>query len=588
MSDTYLTAAYKDREQVKALGARWDPTRKQWYVGEGRDLGPFAAWLSAGMQAPGPGGQTSAQTTALAAASSPTGTGLALVQNGIGLSQLLAGVAQAMAQAYKTGVWIRAEVVKADARKGTVYLELAERDSGGNPLAQARAMIWADTANQIVPAFERATGVVLGAGIKLLVRARPTAHPLYGLSLVIDAIDPAFTLGDLEARKREIRARLQREGLFDANRQLPQPWDYNAVLVIAPQGAAGLGDFQAEAQRLERFGICTFTIAHSRFQGEGAATEIRSALLAAMDAWRASGSSLPDAVVIIRGGGAVNDLAWLNDYDLARCICELGVPVITGIGHERDNTVLDEVANIRFDTPSKAIAGIEQVIAKRAMEARANFENVTRLALRSTQATRRSAEQADAAVRIGALRHLALAGQHASQMLTDVRLGASQAMRDASDRSTSCFFAVRQESLAQVGAVKQALPAMLTEVRSEARQTIRIARAQAGAEFAVVLDRSTRDARRAHERVDTALRDLASASSRLVVDARTGAEALLREIAGQGPEKTLGRGFAVVRTADGGTLTSAREAPSHALIEIEFHDGKVAARTADEQGSERP
>lgn len=307
-----------------------------------------------------------------------------------------------------------------------------------------------------------------------------------------------------------------------------------------------------------------------------------------MDAWRASGSPLPDAVVIIRGGGAVNDLAWLNDYDLSRCVCELGVPVLTGIGHERDNTLLDEVANIRFDTPSKAIAGIEQVIARRAAEARAHFENVTRLALLATQATRRSTEQADAAVRAGALRHLALPGQYAIQMLTDVRLGASQAVRDASDRSTSCFFAVRHESLAQVGAVKQSLPAMLTEVRSEARQTIRIARAQASAEFAGVLNRSMRDARRVQERVDTALGDIASASSRLVVDARTGAEALMREIAGQGPEEAPGLSFAVVRNADGDTLTSTRDAPGHESIEIEFHDGKIAARTADERGGKAP
>lgn len=219
MPDTYLTTAYKDREQVKALGARWDPVRKQWYVGEGRDLAPFATWLPTGLPVQASGAPTS-QATALTSASRPTGTGLAVAQTGIGLSQLLAGVAQAVAQAYKAGVWTRVEVVKADLQKGAVRLELAERDSGGNLLAQARAVIWADAANQIVPAFEQATGVVLGAGIKLLVRARPTAHALYGMSLVIDAIDPAFTLGDLEAKKREIRTRLQREGLFDAKRSL--------------------------------------------------------------------------------------------------------------------------------------------------------------------------------------------------------------------------------------------------------------------------------------------------------------------------------------------------------------------------------
>jgi len=585
MTETYLNSAYKDREQVKALGARWDAARKQWYVTSGRDLAPFAAWLPDG-ETPRPSPRS--QSNELSTAATSAGTNLALAQTGIPLSQLLAGVAQAVAQAYEIGVWTKVEVVKADARKGMVYLELAERDAGGTSLAQARGLIWADTANEIVPAFERATGVVLGAGIKLLVRAKPTAHPLYGMSLVIDAIDPDYTLGDLEARKREIRARLQREGLFDANRKLPQPWDYNAVLVIAPQGAAGLGDFQGEATLLKRFGICAFTYAHSRFQGEGAAAEIRRALLAAMDEWRATGSPLPDAVVILRGGGAVNDLAWLNDYDLARCICELEIPVLTGIGHERDNTVLDEVANIRFDTPSKVIAGIEQVIRRRVAEARASFETVTRLAAGITQTTRRAVEQAEAAVRAGASRNLALASENSARMMSDVRLGALKSVRDASDHSRESFLDVRHQAMSQLAEVRQAVPALLADVRAEARQAVRTARVQSDSNMSAVLERSALGARHAHQTIDMAFRDVAAASRRIVGDAATGSEALMREIAGQGPDKTLGRGFAVVRNADGTTLTSARGTPGEAAIEIQFYDGKVAARTADQSRGEHP
>ena len=224
MPETYLQTAYKDRERVKGLGARWDPARKQWYVPDGRDLAPFATWLPA------------EQHTALSTLQSTASTELALPTKGVSLSQLLAGVAQAVAQAYRAGEWVRVEVVKADVRRGHVYLELTERSPAGDALAQARAMIWADTANQIVPAFERATGVVLGAGIKLLLRAKPTFSAQYGLSLVVDAIDPDYTLGDLEAKKREIRARLQREGLTELNRSLPAIWDYNDIIVVAPAG----------------------------------------------------------------------------------------------------------------------------------------------------------------------------------------------------------------------------------------------------------------------------------------------------------------------------------------------------------------
>jgi exodeoxyribonuclease VII large subunit len=268
-------------------------------------------------------------------------------------------------QAYKVGVWVLLEVVELRANGGHIFMGVSERDSGGSVLAKTSAVIWQSTANSILPEFERATGANLAAGIKLLVRARPVFKPMHGFTLEIDAIDPQYTLGDLEARKREIRERLQAEGVFSVNKQLPAPWDFNAVLVVAPDGAAGLGDFQAEAKRLEKFGICRFVYAYSRFQGEGAAREIGDALQTAIASWHGEAGAKPDAVVIIRGGGAVNDLAWLNDYDLARLICDMSIPVFTGIGHERDSTILDEVANTKFDTPSKVISGIEQVIVKR-------------------------------------------------------------------------------------------------------------------------------------------------------------------------------------------------------------------------------
>ncbi len=159
MPETYLQTAFKDRERVKGLGARWDPARKQWYVPEGRDLAPFVSWLPAESR------------SALTSAAETTTTDLAMPAKGMSLSQLLAGVTQAVAQAFRAGEWVRVEVIKADIRRGHVYLELTERSPQGDALAQARGMIWADTANQIVPAFERATGVILGAGIKLLLRA---------------------------------------------------------------------------------------------------------------------------------------------------------------------------------------------------------------------------------------------------------------------------------------------------------------------------------------------------------------------------------------------------------------------------------
>jgi len=555
MPETYLQTAYKDRERVKSLGARWDPARRQWYVPDGRDLAPFATWLPAEHQ------------TALSTLESTASTELTLPTKGVSLSQLLAGVAQAVAKAYRSGEWVRVEVVKADVRRGHIYLELTERSPAGDALAQARAMIWADTANQIVPAFERATGVVLGAGIKLLLRAKPTFSAQYGLTLTVDAIDPDYTLGDLEAKKREIRARLQREGLTELNRSLPPPWDYNAVLVVAPEGAAGLGDFQAEADRLQRWGLCRFVIVHSRFQGEGSAAEVREALLQGLANWQRPGlnQEQPDAVVVIRGGGAVNDLAWLNDYELARTICELPVPVLTGIGHERDRTVLDEVAHASYDTPSKVIVGIEQLIVKRAHDGRANHDTVIQVAEQALHRTRRAVEQSHVEIRASAL----------------------LALRDGREQAALQFQAIRHDSLLKLEQARHAVPATMAEIAAQARQTLHEARLGAGQLRTNVIDKAAQQTVLARDRANQTLEQVADAARRQVLDARTRAEATIREIAGQGPDKTLGRGFAVVRSENGATLTGTQSAREAGNLQIEFRDGRLPARVRTEEGNNK-
>lgn len=227
---TYISCTFKEKDQVKALGARWDADQRSWYVPDGLDLTPFAKWLGSTAAAPEVGGapaqfrpasQFEIAGTEKSGQTLPAGPGTDLTvptaSKGISLAALMVGVAKAVSDAYKAGVWTKVEVIKADLRNGHVYLELAERDAFGKVTAQARAMIWAATANSIIPPFEKATGVVLGAGIKLLVRAKPTMHAIYGLSLLIDAIDPEFTLGDLEARKREIRTKLKAEEIGRAH-----------------------------------------------------------------------------------------------------------------------------------------------------------------------------------------------------------------------------------------------------------------------------------------------------------------------------------------------------------------------------------
>jgi exodeoxyribonuclease VII large subunit len=570
MNGTYLVTAFADKDQVKALGARWDPTRRQWFVPAGLDVIPFTTWLPKGAVTPEAG-------DALAPVSHATAVGkeLALPRKGVTLTRLLAGVAQAINDAYKAGVWTLVEVVDVRMRNGHVYIEVSERDGNGAIAAKANAMIWARQAERILPEFQQATGAQLGPGIKLLVCARPVFKPQFGFSLEIDAIDPDYTLGDLEARKREIRERLQREGLFDLNRQLPQPWDYNHVLVVAPEGGAGLGDFQAEASRLEALGICRFIYVYSRFQGDGAAADIREALTSALQQIALNHPWQPDAVVIIRGGGAVNDLAWLNDYGLVRCICELGIPVLTGIGHERDNAVLDEVANIRFDTPSKVIAGIEHTIVKRARAAKTMFELVAQRTTRFVEQARRLTTQTYTAVEAGARQELAHAKQQTSGCLSELKLDAVHQLRFAAEASQRQWAEVQHLAQQQLHQAKRDVPALIGEIRTEASQSLRTAKVLSATEWRYIAERASTDLRHQREAVERSFDDTSTGAKRSLSDARANAQSLMREITGQGPEKTLNRGFALVRDAKGNVITSAASPDTD--ITIEFRDGQRAA-----------
>ena len=520
---------------------------------EGVETTAFASWLAgsrAGVAiAPAPGG-----SSALAPASA--GGALTTAKTGVTLSRLLSGVASAVAAACRVGVWTTVEVTEVRARAGHVYLDLSERDSNGTLIAKTTGTIWADTANRILPEFERATGATLGPGIKLLVRAKPVYKPQYGLSVDIDAIDPDYTLGDLEARMREIRSRLQAEGIFGAQKLLPAPWDYNAVLVVAPDGAAGLGDFQAESERLAAFGVCEFVFVSSRFQGEGAAAEIVAGLLAALERWTESHDAYPDAVVIIRGGGAVNDLAWLNDYSLAKLICELPVPVFTGIGHERDSTVLDEVAHTKFDTPSKVIAGIEQVIVRRTHEAADAYESVMLAAELVVEKAKASVERFDADVGVGVGRQVELARR----------------------RSAELFAAVKDVSVATIHHARVLTNDRVAAVRQGSAQTVAEARNESTANADFVLERAQSHTLRVRAAVDVSYALMSQSARRAVQDAKSRSEALMREIAGQGPEKNLERGFAVIRDVGGKPVTRVTQVTPGQVVSVQFSDGAVGAQ----------
>lgn len=244
-------------------------------------------------------------------------------------------------------VWVTAELQDVGVRGGHCYMELLQKDDNGTQLARIRGCCWANTFGPLSRKFRNATGQEFASGIKVMLRVSASMHPVFGLSLVITDINPEFTLGDLIRRRNEILRRLQAEGILEANRQLQWPTVIQRIAVISAKGAAGYGDFinqlYSNPYRL-RFHTKLFP---AIMQGNSAPASIIAALTqvaAEMDRW--------DGVVIIRGGGATSDLQAYEDYNLAAAVAQFPLPVAIGIGHERDITVLDWVANTRLKTPT--------------------------------------------------------------------------------------------------------------------------------------------------------------------------------------------------------------------------------------------
>lgn len=310
------------------------------------------------------------------------------------LKEYLSTVQEVIKLTFDTPVWVKAEIRNLNIKAGHYYLELAEKDPDNDQvIASCRATIWKFAAQKIVTPFERETGIELSRDLNVLIKVKASFDPQYGFSLNIVEMDSSYTLGDIARRYQEILQRLTAEGLIERNRQLPTPFDLNRILVIAPENAAGLGDFKKDADALADAQVCEFVYHSATFQGNTAPQSIRQSLAQGLKQWAEDYTTAPDLIVIIRGGGAVNDLAYLNDYELAALLCKRSVPIWVGIGHEKDRTILDEIAHRSYDTPSKVIAGIRNHIVERVQDVITNLQIIQRSSRQQIQAYQNQNDQ---------------------------------------------------------------------------------------------------------------------------------------------------------------------------------------------------
>ena len=285
--------------------------------------------------------------------------------------------------------WVEAELSECRERGGHCYMELIEKDEQTNtPVARASAKCWRQTWQMLQPTFVRATNQPLRAGLKVLLRVYAQFHEAFGFSWIVTDIDPTYTIGDMARKRQEIIRQLKEEGVFDLQRELQIPLFAQRIAVISAAGAAGYGDFVRQLEDNEYGFRFTVHLFPAIMQGE----QVEQSVIAALNrifeethgahgTHEAHGTHAPyDVVVILRGGGATADLSGFDTLALAENVAQFPIPVITGIGHERDESILDMVSNTRVKTPTAAAALLIDNL-RRVLERIAHAEDSLRLSI---------------------------------------------------------------------------------------------------------------------------------------------------------------------------------------------------------------
>ena len=605
-----LEVPFAEKDAAKALGARWNPQIKKWYIPDQLEdeKVQFAKWL------PEPLNNTVAEQLGN---TSPTpqspdlfqpNTELAqntdlVEEKGVSLSQLMRQVQTVLRGGFPGAIWVKAEIASLSERRGHLYLELVETNEAGQELAKTRAHIWKSLAPSLLTRFEQETGSALAVGQKVLLLAEVRFHEKFSFSLDIQDIDTAFTLGALEARLNQIRKQLIAEKLYENNKRFAMPEDFFRVAVIAPPQAAGLGDFRVDADLLQKLGLCEFHYFYSTFQGEQAVVE--GEMQAAFQAYQSLHVSNPfDALVIIRGGGAKLDLNPLNSYDIARHIALAELPVLTGIGHERDSTILDEVAAVRFDTPSKVVAAIRQTIFAKAQQAKLHWIQIERSAQQKVQAQEAQLEQLEQRIfqqsqmqlqrwksRIEPLK---LNIQHASQQCSQtthhqieqhqqlIQQVARSSLQSQRHQVEQLNQQIQQQAQSKAQALKHQIEQWQQFVEQKARQQVAQTKHQMEQQWTGIENR-VRSSLQMHKKgLEHAQNTIEQQASKQLQQQKQSIKQLISFILSSGPKQQLERGFALVKTSAGEPIKNKQQALKNRQVTLEFSDGAVTAEITGE------
>lgn len=288
------------------------------------------------------------------------------------LLELNEQIKRSIKNAFSGGVWVQAEINELrENANGICYLELTEKGESDYIVAKQSAIIWASTYRKLKPYFESTTGIALQNGIKILVRCSIEFHEVYGMSLYINDIEPSYTVGDLALRRAKIIEQLRSEGILEMNKELILSDVPQRIAIISSPTAAGYGDFRSQIEK-NVFGFKFYTkLFPATMQGQ----QVENSIIGALDKIYEQ-IDFFDVVVIIRGGGATSDLSAFDNYNLAAHVAQFPLPIISGIGHQRDSSIVDLVAFRQENTPTAVAEFLIKTINESFSEAEFFFNRI--------------------------------------------------------------------------------------------------------------------------------------------------------------------------------------------------------------------
>ena len=399
--------------------------------------------------------------------------------------------------------------------------------------------------------FIHATGENIKPGMKVLFSVTVNFHASYGLSLNIIDVDPAFTLGDREARKQKIVADLTHKGIVENNRKLLLPTEFTNIAVISSESAAGLGDFFVEANALQKYHLCNFELYSAAMQGKECPVSVTQQF---REIYKLVNAELKqyDAVVLIRGGGAQSDLDWFNYQAPSEAICHMPIPVLVGIGHERDSTVLDMLATRSFDTPSKVIHYIANTIINNSQVALKHFTQIQSLAYHHCQ--KHQVALHEACHRLTNLSQQ-MVTHHQAKCQHHYALSDSHARKqiDYHKQATLAYCLHITQSAKQINAVThQAINTVNRNIQQMAKTIYHTHQTQLAQWTQQIYQSAKGIATYAHKNIGLQYQNILSLSI----------------------EPTLKRGF-VLTQSEGKYITSAKQAKDCNQLTLTYHDGNI-------------